>query len=105
MIRRPPRSTLFPYTTLFRSKDALGAGVGAAPLLVGTVVAFVVAYASVAWLLRFVARHTMHGFGAYRVGVGVLPLASLAAGTVAAPFRSAPSCTERRMRPQPAAAP
>src|SRR2546428_2243403 len=26
MIRRPPRSTLFPYTTLFRSHD-LGAGV------------------------------------------------------------------------------
>src|SRR5256885_5195869 len=27
MIRRPPRSTLFPYTTLFRSRDALvGAG-------------------------------------------------------------------------------
>src|SRR5256885_3949961 len=24
MIRRPPRSTLFPYTTLFRSKDKLG---------------------------------------------------------------------------------
>src|SRR3712207_8391061 len=24
MIRRPPRSTLFPYTTLFRSADALG---------------------------------------------------------------------------------
>src|SRR5947208_7468729 len=23
MIRRPPRSTLFPYTTLFRSKDGL----------------------------------------------------------------------------------
>src|SRR3712207_7084287 len=23
MIRRPPRSTLFPYTTLFRSKDEL----------------------------------------------------------------------------------
>src|SRR3712207_6410491 len=27
MIRRPPRSTLFPYTTLFRSLDAYGAGV------------------------------------------------------------------------------
>src|SRR5258708_14394558 len=26
MIRRPPRSTLFPYTTLFRSPDALQAG-------------------------------------------------------------------------------
>src|SRR3989442_8299584 len=24
MIRRPPRSTLFPYTTLFRSKNMLG---------------------------------------------------------------------------------
>src|SRR3712207_8808178 len=24
MIRRPPRSTLFPYTTLFRSKEILG---------------------------------------------------------------------------------
>src|ERR1041385_7539908 len=24
MIRRPPRSTLFPYTTLFRSADAFG---------------------------------------------------------------------------------
>src|SRR5256886_12447382 len=32
MIRRPPRSTLFPYTTLFRSKGAFGGllmGVGA----------------------------------------------------------------------------
>src|SRR5258708_35139086 len=26
MIRRPPRSTLFPYTTLFRSISALGEG-------------------------------------------------------------------------------
>src|SRR3712207_8059584 len=26
MIRRPPRSTLFPYTTLFRSKGGLHAG-------------------------------------------------------------------------------
>src|SRR5256885_9201881 len=25
MIRRPPRSTLFPYTTLFRSHQAIGA--------------------------------------------------------------------------------
>src|SRR3989454_11928450 len=27
MIRRPPRSTLFPYTTLFRSHDPLDLGV------------------------------------------------------------------------------
>src|SRR2546427_8853231 len=32
MIRRPPRSTLFPYTTLFRSQwdEAVGGGVGGA---------------------------------------------------------------------------
>src|SRR6266511_4457361 len=28
MIRRPPRSTLFPYTTLFRSRRHLGDGLG-----------------------------------------------------------------------------
>src|SRR2546422_4464709 len=28
MIRRPPRSTLFPYTTLFRSKTAIRGGFG-----------------------------------------------------------------------------
>src|SRR5256885_10975816 len=28
MIRRPPRSTLFPYTTLFRSHPAVEHGVG-----------------------------------------------------------------------------
>src|SRR5687767_15278907 len=28
MIRRPPRSTLFPYTTLFRSRDDVGSGEG-----------------------------------------------------------------------------
>src|SRR2546422_2070099 len=34
MIRRPPRSTLFPYTTLFRSMRGLGAGgIGAMHLL------------------------------------------------------------------------
>src|SRR5256885_17082401 len=33
MIRRPPRSTLFPYTTLFRSEGELRAG-GDAELLV-----------------------------------------------------------------------
>src|SRR3712207_8230742 len=28
MIRRPPRSTLFPYTTLFRSAETLDGGAG-----------------------------------------------------------------------------
>src|SRR2546427_4152060 len=38
MIRRPPRSTLFPYTTLFRSRDVAyveAAGDGVGPTLYG----------------------------------------------------------------------
>src|SRR2546430_14598301 len=35
MIRRPPRSTLFPYTTLFRSWDGLGYHVPGSPCLIG----------------------------------------------------------------------
>src|SRR3712207_1346850 len=31
MIRRPPRSTLFPYTTLFRSQDIIFSAVGTPP--------------------------------------------------------------------------
>src|SRR5258705_9055010 len=31
MIRRPPRSTLFPYTTLFRSAHVVGAGLERQP--------------------------------------------------------------------------
>src|SRR5256885_3909587 len=33
MIRRPPRSTLFPYTTLFRSLDAIAGAVNVAALV------------------------------------------------------------------------
>src|SRR5256885_11852180 len=33
MIRRPPRSTLFPYTTLFRSGTANGSGDSVAPII------------------------------------------------------------------------
>src|SRR2546425_8498232 len=43
MIRRPPRSTLFPYTTLFRSLSSVGAAlsvrIGPNPLTVDTIVA------------------------------------------------------------------
>src|SRR2546429_2778774 len=35
MIRRPPRSTLFPYTTLFRSGDPVGGAVAALRLAHG----------------------------------------------------------------------
>src|SRR2546422_8121680 len=48
MIRRPPRSTLFPYTTLFRSRSAHRIGMSA-----GT---------STAWSLPLMLRVIMVGF-------------------------------------------
>jgi undecaprenyl-diphosphatase len=67
---------------IYELKDALGAGVGAVPLVVGTVVSFIVAYATVAWLLRFVAGHTINGFAAYRVVIGVALFGLLGAGVL-----------------------
>jgi undecaprenyl-diphosphatase len=63
---------------LLELREALTGGVGLAPTVVGTVVSFVVAYASIAFLLRFVARHSIVAFVPYRVVVGVLVLAVLA---------------------------
>src|SRR3712207_8989180 len=44
MIRRPPRSTLFPYTTLFRSVVRVAELVGVAPQIVQLPLAFRVPY-------------------------------------------------------------
>ncbi|MEU5046571.1 undecaprenyl-diphosphate phosphatase [Streptomyces griseorubiginosus] len=67
---------------IYELKDALGAGVGAAPLAVGTAVSFVVAYASIAWLLKFVAKHSFNAFVIYRIVVGVFLFGLLATGTL-----------------------
>ncbi len=58
--------------------SALGEGVGTGPVIVGTIVSFVVAYASIAFLLRFVARNSIVAFVPYRVALGVTVLAVLA---------------------------
>jgi undecaprenyl pyrophosphate phosphatase UppP len=44
----------------------------------------VVAYASIAWLLRFVADHPITVFVAYRLVLGAVLVAALATGTLAA---------------------
>ena len=67
---------------LYELKDALGTGAGAAPLVVGTLVSFVVAYASIAWLLKFVAKHSFNAFVIYRIVIGVGLIGLLAAGTL-----------------------
>jgi undecaprenyl-diphosphatase len=69
---------------LFELKDVAGAGIGVGPTVVGTLVAFVVAYASVAWLLKFVAGHSIVAFVPYRVLLGGVLLVLLATGAISA---------------------
>jgi undecaprenyl-diphosphatase len=67
---------------LYELKDAVKESVPVGALLVGTVVSFVVAYASIAWLLRFVAGHKITLFVPYRVALGVVLLVLLSTGTI-----------------------
>ncbi len=53
-------------------------------LLTGTVVSFLVAYASIVWLLRFVGRHSLMTFVWYRLGFGALLIVLLLTGVVSA---------------------
>ncbi|HEY6740980.1 MAG TPA: undecaprenyl-diphosphate phosphatase [Lapillicoccus sp.] len=57
---------------------------GTGQMGVGVVVAFVVAYASIAWLLRFVATNTLMPFVWYRVALGAVLVVALATGVLAA---------------------
>jgi undecaprenyl-diphosphatase len=67
---------------LYELKDAVQESVPVGALLVGTVVSFVVAYVSIAWLLRFVAGHKITLFVPYRVGLGLVLLVLLSTGTI-----------------------
>jgi undecaprenyl-diphosphatase len=69
---------------IFELGDALGGDIGVGETLVGTVVSFVVAYASIAWLLKFVAHHSIAWFVPYRVALGLLLLALLGSGVMSA---------------------
>lgn len=69
---------------LYELKDAIHGGVGLGPTVVGTAVSFVVAYATVAWLLRFVSHHPITWFIPYRVLLGAGLLALLGAGVISA---------------------
>ena len=69
---------------LFELKDALGGSISVGETIVGTVVAFVVAYATIAWLLRFVAHHAITWFVPYRVALGVLLIVLLSTNVMSA---------------------
>jgi undecaprenyl-diphosphatase len=72
---------------VFEMKDALRApagegGFGAGPVVVGTLAALVVGYATIAWLLRFLRTRTTLPFVAYRVALGGLIIALLVTGVI-----------------------
>jgi undecaprenyl-diphosphatase len=68
---------------LFELRD-IGAEGGASPgaTAIATLVAFASGYAAIAWLLRYLATHTMGAFVAYRIPLGVLVLVLAATGTI-----------------------
>ncbi|MGW5311260.1 undecaprenyl-diphosphate phosphatase [Nocardia thailandica] len=74
---------------LFSIPDAFepaGEGLTAsgAQLLVATLVSFVVGYASVAWLLKFVGKHSLNWFVGYRIVLGLAVMGLLANGAISA---------------------
>jgi undecaprenyl-diphosphatase len=69
---------------LYELKDALGGDIGVGQTVVGTLVSFVVAYAAVAWLLKFVAHHSIGKFVPYRIAVGLVLVGLLATNVISA---------------------
>jgi undecaprenyl-diphosphatase len=69
---------------LFSLKDVDTSVVGWGQLAVGTIVSFVVAYASIAWLLKLVAGHAITVFNPYRIVLGAALIVLLATGTMSA---------------------
>jgi undecaprenyl-diphosphatase len=58
-------------------------GAGVAPTILATLLAFAVGYASIAFLLRWLAHHSTAVFVAYRVALGALVLVLAGAGVIA----------------------
>ena len=73
----------FVASAIFQIPDVnASAEPGLAKTMAATVVAFVVGYAVVAWLLRYLRNHSYMPFVIYRVALGVLVLALLWAGVL-----------------------
>ncbi len=64
--------------------DEIASGVGWGPTIVATITSFLVAYLSIGWLLKFVAKHTYSVFIIYRVFIGVILLILLTTNTITA---------------------
>jgi len=71
---------LFELKDIPNGENAYGWG----PTVVATVVAFVVGYAAIAWLLRYVSTNSYLPFVIYRISLGTLVLVLLSVGAISA---------------------
>ncbi|MFC7494150.1 MULTISPECIES: undecaprenyl-diphosphate phosphatase [unclassified Nocardioides] len=91
------RETATRYAFLLAIPAVIGAGLfelqeiphgdnlyGWGPTIVATIAAFVVGYAAIAWLLRFISTHSFTPFVIYRIVLGAGTLTLVAAGVIAA---------------------
>lgn len=71
---------------VFKLKDIPGGdnAYGVAPTVVATVVSFVVGYATIAWLLKYVSTNAYTPFVVYRILLGGLVLTLVATGAISA---------------------
>ncbi len=71
-------ATVLQSVTKFDDISTANGGVGWPATLVATAVSFVVGYVAVAWLLKFIAKHTYSIFIIYRVVLGTVLMVLLA---------------------------
>jgi undecaprenyl-diphosphatase len=68
---------------LFELRDiGTGDGTPIAATIIATIFAFISGYASIAFLLRYLARHTLAVFGIYRIVFGLLILGLVLTDTI-----------------------
>ena len=67
---------------VFELKDIGKGSAGAGVTLLATVISFVVGYAAIAWLLRYVVNHSMTLFVVYRIALGLLLFVLLATNAI-----------------------
>ena len=60
----------------------VGDGLELGPTIVATIAAFVSGYAAIAWLLRYLAHHSLNVFVAYRIPLGILVLVLAGSGAI-----------------------
>ncbi len=68
----------------YRHFGDISAGVGWVPTIIGTVASFIVGYMAVAWLLKFVSRHSYQLFVWYRIILGLILVILLSTGVISA---------------------